>query len=117
MSWARLDDGFWMHPKVLISGNAAAGVFARLLSYSGCYLTDGLIPSPIVDSIVGKDKRAIDALVTHGMVHRMDTGSIYIPDYLEYNPSKIEVEKVVQQRKAAGKASAAARSARGRTHA
>lgn len=103
MSWARLDDNFWMHPKILIAGNSAAGVFARMLSYCGCYLTDGLIPEPIADQIIGKDRKALEALEKQGMVARMDSGSIYIKDYLEHNPSKAEVEDTVRRRREAGR--------------
>jgi hypothetical protein len=51
MSWAKLDDRFWMHPKVTAIGNEGAGTFARLLSYCSCYLTDGLVPADAVKMI------------------------------------------------------------------
>lgn len=41
MPWTKLDDGFWMHPKILLAGNEAVGIFARCISYCGAYLTDG----------------------------------------------------------------------------
>jgi hypothetical protein len=103
MTWARLDDGFWMHPKVLMAGNTAAGIFARFLSYCGCYLTDGLIPEAIADSIIGKDKKAFDALEAQGFVQRLETGSVYIPGYSEHNPSKAEIEETRRERAKAGR--------------
>lgn len=116
MSWARLDDGFWTHPKVMIAGNTAAGIFARLLSYSGCYLTNGLVPAQIVELVVGKDKRALEALEQYGMVQRLETGSVVIPDYLDYNPSKDDIEEIQRKRREAGKKGG--RAARnGRAHA
>lgn len=102
MSWAKLDDGFWMHPKVLVAGNAGAGIFARLLSYCGCYLTDGLVPEPIAAQIVGSDKKALKALVDYGMVEVTETGSVFIPDYLEHNRSKVDVEEDRKRRRANG---------------
>ena len=103
MTWARLDDSFWMHPKVMISGNAAAGVFARCLSYCGCYLTDGLIPEPVATQIAGSDKKALDALVDVGLLQRLESGGFLISDFLEYNRSKEETEAARRQRAEAGR--------------
>lgn len=93
MAWAKLDDTFWMHPKVITAGNAGAGIFARMLAYCGCYLTDGLVPGPIVDSIVGKDKAAFEELARWGMVERLESGGVLIPAFLEYNRSKERIEE------------------------
>lgn len=93
MTWAKLDDTFWMHPKVMMSGNAAAGIFARMLAYSGCYLTDGLIPADIVKMIVGGDSEAFERLVKHDMLEELPTGSVFIGKYLEHNRSKREVDQ------------------------
>lgn len=101
-AWAKLDDNFWMHPSILTAGNAGAGIFARMLSYSGCYLTDGLVPSAIVQSIVGKDKAALTELERMGVLNVLDSGSVHITDYLEYNRSKQEVEADRQTRRQNG---------------
>lgn len=103
VSWAKLDDGFWMHPKVIMAGNAAAGVFARLLSYCGCYLTDGMIPGTVAATIEGGDKGAITALERVGLVQVLETGGVYIPDFLEHNRSKAQVEADREQRRQAGR--------------
>lgn len=92
MSWVKLDDTFWMHPRVLEVGDANAGVFARMLSYCGCYLTDGMVPGPIVDSITVKTRRAVPDLERAGLVQQLESGTVLICDYLEYNRSKAEVE-------------------------
>jgi hypothetical protein len=100
MSWAKLDDGFWMHPKTIMAGNVGAGVFARMLSYCGCYLTDGLVPSAIVTSIVGSDKKVLPEMERVGLIEILESGGVIIPDYLDYNRSKMQVEadrKVKQQ--------------------
>ena len=103
MSWAKLDDGFWMHPKTIMAGNTAAGVFARMLSYSGCYLTDGLVPADVANTIAGSDKKAIEKLAEVGLVQVLPTGSVFIPDFLEHNRSKAQVEADREQRRAAGR--------------
>jgi hypothetical protein len=103
MTWAKLDDGFWMNPKVLIAGNTAAGVFARMLSYCGCYLTDGRVPEEVVQTIIGKDKAALASLERLLLISQLPSGAYEIPDFLEHNRSKAQVEADRLQRKEAGK--------------
>jgi hypothetical protein len=103
MTWAKIDDGFWMHPKVMIAGNTAAGIFARCLSYCGCYLTNGLIPGPVVAQIVGGERKALVALLDSGLMQQLESGGYLIPDFLEHNPSKEKVEADRRQRAQAGR--------------
>jgi hypothetical protein len=102
VTWSKLDDGFWMNPKVIQAGNAGAGIFSRLLSYCGCYLTDGFIPPEVVELVVGSDKKALQTLERLMLVQRMESGAFCIPDFLEHNRSKAQVEADRLQRKAAG---------------
>lgn len=104
MSYARLDDGFWMHPAVLTAGNTAAGIFARLLSYCGCYMTDGKVPEGVVGTIVGRDTKALDALAAAGLVVRLhgDDDGLLIPDFLDYNRSKSDYDTYVESRRKNG---------------
>ena len=92
MTWVKIDDTFWMNPKVVMAGEAATGVFVRLLAYCGCYLTDGLVPGPMVDAIT-RNRKALDALEERGLIERLESGSVLIPKYLEYNRSKAEIEE------------------------
>jgi hypothetical protein len=103
MTWTKLDDLFWMNPKVLLAGNTAAGAFARMLSYCGCYLTDGLVPQGIADTIAGADTDSLQRLIDVGLVTRLESGGIYIADYLEHNRSKAQVEADRKQRRENGK--------------
>lgn len=102
MTWAKLDDGFWMHPKVVIAGNEAAGIFARCLSYCGKYLTDGRVPDQVAVSIAG-GKRPLEHVVEHGLLVRLPSGDLYISDYAHYNPLRDEVEAKREQRREAGR--------------
>jgi hypothetical protein len=108
MSYTRLDDGFWMHPAILTAGNTAAGIFARLLSYCGCYMTDGQIPEGVATTIVGRDTKALDALTGVGLVVRLhgDDGGLLIPDFLDYNRSKADYDAYVASRRNGGRAKA-----------
>lgn len=103
MSWVKLSDDFWMHPKVVTIGDSAAGLYTRLLSYCGCYLTDGLVPAAMAEMIVAKNKRGLELLEEQGMVQRLESGGVLIRDYLEYNPCKEDVEAAQRKRQEAGR--------------
>lgn len=92
MSWAKIDDRFWIHPKVTSVGNAGAGIFARMLSYCGCFLTNGLVPADVVAIIVGADRDVLQLMHDRGTIEIYESGAVHIRDYLDYNPPKDKVE-------------------------
>lgn len=108
MSWAKLDDGFWMHPKVVMAGNETAGIFCRCLSYCGKYLTDGKVPAEVALAIAGS-KRSLEKTVTTGFLQALPSGDYFISDYAHYNPLRDEVEAKRQERSEAGRKAATAR--------
>lgn len=97
MPWAKLDDGFWMHPKVVMAGNEVAGIFARCLSYCGKYLTDGRVPPEVALAIAGS-KRAVEKTVASGFLQELPSGDLYVRDYAHYNPLRDEVEAKREER-------------------
>lgn len=98
MTWVKLDDGFWAHPKVDGTSLAAVGLFARSLSYCGAQLTDGSI-TPEAAAYMAHGKRPlIRELVARGLWEELDEG-YRIPDFLDFNPSREKVEE--ERRKAA----------------
>ena len=92
MSWARLDDGWWSHPKVLRAGNAAAGAYARMLSYCAQHLTDGRLDRTTALSIAGRDK-VLSVLIQVALLDEIDAETVAIHGYLERNPSRADVER------------------------
>lgn len=105
MSWFRLDDKSWSHPKVVAAGNAAWGALCRLGAYASDHLTDGVIPSSIAQLIASIDE--IEKLISVGLLERGDDASYVIHDYLERNPSGRDVRKIRKSRSEAGRAGAA----------
>ena len=45
MTWFKVDDGFYDHPKFLEVPNAAVGLWVKAGAWCGRHLTDGLIPA------------------------------------------------------------------------
>jgi hypothetical protein len=88
VSFAALDDKFHSHPKVLIAGNAAAGLYARSLAYCADQLTDGFVPEAWASSC---GSRAEIASLLASKLWRKRRGGFVLPDYLEFNPSRADV--------------------------
>lgn len=131
MPRAWLDDQFHSNPKVRQAGNAAAGVYARALSFCAAYLTDGYISDADLNAISKRNERqnalkaslfervqageTRDVTVTRGkrkgsrFVVTMPGDGYYIPDWLDYNESRQESQKTSADKAAAGRKGAAAR--------
>jgi hypothetical protein len=65
MVWFKVDDNLAFHPKVLLAGNAAMGLWVRAGSWCSQQLTDGVVPDSILPSL-GTVKQA-EALVRAGL--------------------------------------------------
>ena len=99
MTWARLDDSFDGHPKVVRAGNAAAGLFARFIAYSNRVLSDGNIASSIAVSYGTKPQ--LEKLLKVGLLHRAghgcprcgqpEEGDFQVHDFLQWNRSRAKV--------------------------
>lgn len=99
MSWVRIDDGFDSHPKIRKLSLAATGLLVRGMAHSGQYLTDGVLDVEWINERargrVGKN--ALRELQLAGLLEPCEGGALRIHDFLDYNPSRAEVE--AQRRK------------------
>jgi len=115
MTWVKIDDGFARHPKVVAGGPLAMAMQVAALCYCNRELTDGFVPRPVARTLLdweidredgrrytvavscgmaGDDLHnnwVIDLLVEVGMWSEVP-GGYRIHDYLEYNPSRADVE-------------------------
>lgn len=108
MSWIKLDDGFNEHPKIADLSDRAFRVHVAALCYCGRNLTDGRIPQAVVRTISLGRRQAVSELTAAGLWHENGTGYL-INDYLDYNPSKAEVEEERERKRAIAKNAATAR--------
>lgn len=113
MTWTKIDDQAHAHPKVRDAWQAdgrALGMQFLALSYAGAYLTDGHVPAGFVaEKIpVQRDRERITGvLVAAGLWDKAD-GGWQIHDYLDLNPSRVDVEakrEADRKRKGRGAAS------------
>lgn len=98
--WTRLDDKFWSDPKVEKIGNEAAGAYARMLSYCGDHLTEGRLTDGAARFITRP--KVIETLAEFGFIQPHGDDWI-IPNYLDFNPTKAEVEAKQKARAEAGR--------------
>jgi hypothetical protein len=92
--WFRLDDSFHSHPKVIAAGNEAIGLYVRSGTYAAEHLTDGFVSKDI--ALLYGDETLAGALVRVKLWHRA-RGGWTIHDYLDYNPSREDVERERKQ--------------------
>jgi hypothetical protein len=127
VSWARIDDQYPEHPKVVAGGPAAMNLQVHAICYCSRYLTDGLIPKTFAkqkakqvleqmleqvlsmcSSAFGASTENLDPdslikkMVECGLWEKTDKGFI-VHDYLVYNPSKAQVIEGRQKRSEAGR--------------
>lgn len=103
MPWFKVDDGLSDHPKVLMAGNPAMGLWVRAGAWAMKHLTDGFIPSAVV-ALLGDGKQA-RALVAAGLWADVD-GGYRFHEWEGRQPSK---EAVQRDRDAAAERQARAR--------
>ena len=88
MSWVKLDDNFFTHPKVVAVGAEASGLYVWALAYCSRHLTDGRVPRGWVQQAVGRrTTKLAELLVEQGLWEENGTGWL-VHDYLDYQPTR-----------------------------
>lgn len=111
MTWFKVDDSFYDHPKVFDASDAAVALWTRAGSWAARNLTDGFVPSGLLARLSGDPVTAAKELVDRGLWKRTK-GGFQFHDWAEYQPSK---ERVEADRKAAAVRQANYRSRKSRS--
>lgn len=94
MAWFKVDDGFYTSKKVLMIPrqyrNEAVGAWLMLGTWSADKMTDGIVPSYVVDDFSVSDE-ALHWLIEVGLWDRTDDGIEY-HDWCEYQPTRDQLE-------------------------
>lgn len=92
MPWVKIDDGFYMHPKIIGLSPAAIGLHVCGLCYAADNLTDGHIPKAMVGRLTSARTTAKLVAELHKAGLWVDEGSTWrIHDFLTYQPSRAKV--------------------------
>jgi hypothetical protein len=103
VSWFRLDDQGAFHAKVLLAGNEAYGAWCRAGQWASAQRTDGIVPEQVAKQIA--PNRIWQRLIEAGLIEprAASTDPYVIHDFLEYNPSRSELDDRRSSRASAGK--------------
>lgn len=100
--WTRLDDALLDHRKILIAGRAfgkngraaALGFYAAGLLYSSKHLTDGFLPTAVVQEMGFADRplEAAKMMVAAGLWEAV-RGGFKVHDFHDFNPQASDVHE------------------------
>jgi len=94
--YARLDDAFYGHGKVLNASFEALGLYAVALSYCAQQLTDGALSAGALGLLARGRRDIVDELVALGLWERdltTDSVTYRVHDYLDVNRSGAQIRR------------------------
>ena len=91
ITWFKIDDGFYDHPKFLDLPNGAIGLWAKAGAWCGKHLTDGLIPATKVKMLKGTSAQVRD-LIDAGLWSQTESESgakaYLFHDWNDFQPTR-----------------------------
>ena len=90
MTWFKVDDAFWAHPKTLALSDAAVALWVRAGSYCAQHLTDGAVPASAL-WMMRSDEFVAHDLVAAGLWKQTPTGYLF-HDWAKYQPTRESIE-------------------------
>ena len=111
MTWFKIDDSFYDHPKVYDAPDCAVALWTRAGAWSARNLTDGFVPTGMPTRLCDDPDTAVKELVRRGLWTRA-SGGYRFHDWATYQPSKEAVQKLRTARAEAGKRGGQAKAAK-----
>lgn len=97
MGWAKFDDQFTDHPKVVSAGPMAELLAMRAVIHCARYETDGHVQAAQLSRLalgITSPKRQVKALVDVGLWDEdADSNGWWVHDFLDYHPSRAEKDE------------------------
>src|SRR5689334_21193351 len=90
MTWFKVDDSFYDHPKIFDAPDCAVALWTRAGTWSARSLTDGFVPAGLPARFCDDPERGVRELVTRGLWKRTKGGYLF-HDWSVYQPTKEEV--------------------------
>jgi len=91
MTWFKVDDGFWSHPKSVDLTPEAVALWVRAGSYCGKHLTDGYVPKGRLGMLQGSPEAAYELVAAGLWLEVVDGWQFH--DWSVYQDTKDAVEK------------------------
>lgn len=95
MGWARMDDGYFFHPKIVEAGAWPELLDRRAIEHCAKNETDGLVTRSALRLLgrgIPKVAERVTVLLEVGRWTQNEGGGWLVHDFLKYNPSKAEKE-------------------------
>jgi len=89
MTWFKVDDSFYDHPKVFDAPDSAVALWTRAGSWSARNLTDGFVPTGMPARFCDDHETAVRELVRRGLWSRT-SGGYRFHDWDQYQPTRQE---------------------------
>lgn len=102
MTWFKVDDSFYDHPKSFDATDAAIALWTRAGCWSARNLTDGFVPTGMLARLSQNPDAAAAELTARGLWTRA-RGGYRFHDWLDRNPSRKQVEEQRAKRVEAGR--------------
>lgn len=102
MTWFKVDDSFYDHPKAFDAPDCAVALWTRAGSWSARNLTEGFVPAALPARLCGDHETAVSDLLRRGLWLRT-SGGFRFHDWLQWQPSKQAVEELRRKRAEAGR--------------
>lgn len=110
MTWFKVDDSFYDHPKVFDAPDCAVALWTRAGTWSARNLTDGFVPAGMPARLCDDPDTAVKELVRRGLWTRT-SGGYRFHDWATYQPSAEAVKDLRAKRAEAGAAGGKAKAA------
>lgn len=111
MTWFKVDDSFYDHPKVFDAPDCALALWVRAGCWSARNLTDGFVPASLPARLCDDPDTAVRELVERGLWYRTK-GGYQFHDWTEYQPSAADVKDLRTKRAEAGRRGGQAKAAK-----
>ncbi len=89
MTWFKVDDSFYDHPKVFDAPDCAVALWVRAGTWSARNLTDGFVPAGMPARFCDDFERAVQELIGRGLWKRTK-GGFQFHDWTDYQPTRDE---------------------------
>lgn len=113
MTWFKVDDSFYDHPKVFDLPDSAVALWTRAGCWAARNLTDGFVPARMPARLCDDHDSAVRALIDRGLWKRT-RGGYQFHDWDAYQPSSDDVKNLRAKRAEAGRRGGLAKAARER---
>lgn len=102
MTWFKVDDTFYDHPKIFDAPDCAVALWTRAGTWSARNLTDGFVPAGMPARLCDDPDTAVGQLLTRGLWKKA-RGGYQFHDWAEYQPSAESVKTLREKRADAGR--------------